>query len=184
LESVAVQKLVQEKVEKDIRVSSEESKKYYEDHRDTFTEPEQVRASHILAKVDSGADEKKKTEARMKIKKIRDRIKNGEDFATLAKALSEGPSSVNGGDLGFFARGQMVPPFEEAAFALQPDQLSDIVETRFGYHLIRVTDRKAERKFTYEQVQDDVKNQVVQLKMKEAMNRYIKGLRETAKIQK
>ncbi len=100
---------------------------------------EQVRASHILIKAPQGQDD---TEARKKAEAVLARIKAGEDFAKVAKEVSEDPASAkNGGDLGFFGHGQMVPEFEQAAFALQPGQTSDLVKSPFGFHIIRVVDK-------------------------------------------
>ena len=106
--------------------------------------PEQVKASHILVKVDAGADEAKKAEARKKIQEIQQKVKAGGDFEALATENSDCPSKAKGGDLGFFERGQMVKPFEEAAFALKPGEVSGIVETQFGYHIIKVQEKKDE----------------------------------------
>jgi len=105
--------------------------------------PEMVRASHILVKVDSKATAEEKAKALGKIKDIQKRIQSGEDFAQVAKEVSDCPSKENGGDLNFFQRGLMVPPFENAAFSMNPGDTSDIVETVFGYHIIRVTDKRA-----------------------------------------
>ncbi|MFB6144301.1 MAG: peptidylprolyl isomerase [Candidatus Nanohaloarchaea archaeon] len=91
---------------------------------------EQVRASHILV------SDKQKAE------NIKKQIENGKDFETLAKEASEGPSSENGGDLGFFGKGDMVKPFERKAFSLDVGEVSDPVKTEFGYHIIKKTDEK------------------------------------------
>jgi peptidyl-prolyl cis-trans isomerase D len=112
----------------------------YEREKHRFTGLEkQVRARHVLVKLPDGADDKKKAELREKAAQIRARALKGEDFATLARTLSEDTGSAkNGGDLGFNTRGKMVTPFDDAQFALKPGQLSDVVETRFGYHVIKV----------------------------------------------
>lgn len=136
----AVEKWVEEKIRPLAKVDKAAIATYYKDHPQEFTSPEQVHASHILIKVKPDADEKTKAAAKKKIEGIRDRLAKGEDFATLAKEFSEGPSSSRGGDLGTFGRHRMVPAFEKAAFALDPGKVSDIVKTRFGYHLIKVTE--------------------------------------------
>ncbi len=108
-----------------------------------FSKPEQVRASHILVKVAPQATREEKDAAREKIKEILEQAKAGKDFAALAKAYSECPSGEKGGDLGYFGRNEMVQPFEDVAFTLPVGVVSDVVETRFGYHLIKVTDKKS-----------------------------------------
>ena len=125
-------------------IPEKEIKAYYESHSNLFKQPEQVRASHILIKVDPKAKESEKEDALKKIKEVQEKQKKGADFAKLAKEYSQGPSNAKGGDLGYFKRGQMVPAFEEVAFKLKPGEVSDIVETRFGYHLIKVVDKKPE----------------------------------------
>jgi len=127
------------------KVSKREVEEFYKTHKDSLPElKETVDISHILVAVKPG--EEAKRAALEKIKTIRDRIEAGEDFAELAKQFSEDPGSAkNGGDLGFMSRGNFVREFEEVAFALQPNELSDIVETQFGFHIIQMIDRRGEK---------------------------------------
>jgi peptidyl-prolyl cis-trans isomerase C len=98
---IAIQKLIETQIADKIKISDKESKVFYDTNPDLFKQPEQIKASHILIKVEPGADEMKKSEAKEKIKKIKQKLNKGEDFATLAKEFSEGPSKNNGGDLGY-----------------------------------------------------------------------------------
>ncbi|MGB9749382.1 MAG: peptidylprolyl isomerase [Caldisericia bacterium] len=108
-----------------------------------FNEVTQVRARHILIKVDEGADEKTVNEKKALAEELRQRILKGEDFAKLAKEYSEDPGSKdNGGDLGFFSKGQMVKEFENAAFSLKPGEISEVIKTQYGFHIIQVLDTK------------------------------------------
>jgi peptidyl-prolyl cis-trans isomerase C len=143
---MAIQQLIDKEVDQKVKITDEESKTFYDTNPQFFQQPERVKASHILIKVDEGVSEAKKAEARKKIKDIQKKVQKGEDFATLAKTYSEGPSAPKGGDLDFFGRGQMVKPFEDVAFSLEPNETSDIVETRFGYHLIKVVDKQPAKK--------------------------------------
>ena len=111
-------------------------------------------------------------------------MKKGEDFATLAKTYSEGPSGPKGGELGYFRRGQMVKPFEEAAFSLQPNETSGIVETQFGYHLIKVSDKKPAKKMAYAEVKDRLGEHLKNQKRDSEASAYIETLRKDAKIEK
>ena len=110
-----------------ITISDEAANKYFDENTAKFTRPERVRAQHILIKVQTGDDEKKKAGARKKLNDIKEKILGGEDFGALAKTHSEGPSNARGGDLGYFVRGQMVKSFEDTAFNLAPNEVSDIV---------------------------------------------------------
>jgi peptidyl-prolyl cis-trans isomerase D len=130
--------------EASIDIPEAEVKEYYDGHQQEFHQEEQVRARHILIRVDEGADEPTKTAARQRAEDILAKAKAGEDFAKLATEHSEDSSSSRGGDLGFFRRGLMVPPFEEAAFAMKPSEISGVVETQFGYHIIRIEERTEE----------------------------------------
>ena len=181
---MAIQKLIQTDVAKDVTVSDDEKKAFYDGHPEYFKVPEQVKASHILIKVDSQADDATKAKAREKIETVRGKVNAGGDFAELAKAFSEGPSSVKGGDLGFFKRGQMVKPFEDKAFALAPGEVSDVVETRFGYHLIKVVEKKPETVVAYEDVTAKIGEHLSQEKTQQKVKKYVEELRKTAKIER
>jgi len=141
-----------------VEVKDEEVAEYYALHKDDkFTEPEQVRARHILVKTaaDAGADAK--AAARKKAEEILAKVKAGADFAALAKERSEDAgSAANGGDLGLFTRGRMTPAFEEAAFALQGGGLSDVVETPFGFHVIKVEEHRPGGAKPLETVHDEI----------------------------
>jgi len=181
---MAIQKLIDEEVADKIKISDEETKSYYDANPQLFQQPEQVKASHILIKVDANATDAQKAEARKKIKEVQQKVQKGEDFATLAKTYSEGPSGPRGGDLGYFRRGQMVKPFEAVAFSLKLNETSDIVETRFGYHLIKVVGKKPAKKMTYAEVKDRLNDRLKKQKMASETNAYIENLRKGAKIEK
>ncbi len=144
-----------------VSISEEDILQYYKAHQDEFRTPETVSARHILIRVNQSASEEDKKEARKKAEDILKRIKAGEDFATLASEFSDDPGSkTKGGDLGYFQRGRMVKPFGDAAFALTPGSVSDIVETQFGFHIIKVEDKKEAVLEPYEKVKDKVKDKL------------------------
>ena len=181
---VAIRKLLDDQIGGKSTVSEKESRAHYDGNLESFKKPEQVRASHILIKVDPGADEAKKAEARTKIESLQAKLKNGEDFGALAKEYSEGPSGPKGGDLGFFGRGQMVKPFEETAFSMKPGQVSGMVETKFGYHLIMVTERTPESTLSYEEVKDRLEQYLKQQKVQAEIAAYVENLKSKAKIER
>ncbi|MBL0225903.1 MAG: peptidylprolyl isomerase [Geobacteraceae bacterium] len=167
-----------------VTVTEEEARKFYDQNPDKFSRPESVKASHILLGVDQKASAEDKKTAREKAEKLRKELAGGADFAALAKGNSTCPSSQQGGDLGFFGKGQMVPAFEQAAFALKPGEISDVVETQFGYHIIKLTEKKAAEKvdFTKEarpRIEEYLKNQ----KVGAAVNEFLTETRKTAKIE-
>lgn len=151
-------------VTKNIAVTDEEIRQYYDSNRETlFNVPEQVQVSHILIKfnIPEGQElnEQIKTEAYDKIKVIQEKLKNGEDFATLAKTYSEDTENAeSGGNLGFISAGQTIEEFEKAAFALKVGEISDIVETTYGYHLIKVTDHTDAYIKDFSEVTDTIKS--------------------------
>jgi peptidyl-prolyl cis-trans isomerase D len=124
-------------------VTNQQVEAYYQQHQKDFQVPEEVKVRHILIKVDKGADAKTDAAAKAKAEALLKQIKGGADFAALAKANSDDPGSKEqGGELGMIQRGVTVPPFEKAAFALQPGQISDVVKTDFGYHIIKVEEKE------------------------------------------
>ncbi len=181
---LAIQQFITKHIAEKVTVSDKEPRAYYDSHPDSFKQPEQVRASHILIKVDPQADESQRAEARKTIEGIQQKLQKGEDFATLAKESSQGPSSAKGGDLDYFRRGQMVKPFEQAAFALKLGELSNLVETRFGYHLIKVIDKKPETTILYEDIKEKVGQYLKDKKVHEEVGLYVKKLKEDAKVER
>jgi peptidyl-prolyl cis-trans isomerase C len=181
---LALKKLIEDEVAPKVTVSDSDIRAFYENNPETFKQPERVKASHILIKVDPQADASQKAEAQKKIDLVQAKLQKGEDFGALAKEYSEGPTGPKGGDLGYFTRGQMVKPFEEAAFAMKPGEVSGMVETRFGYHLIKVTDKSAETTVPYEDVKERLGEFLKQKKIQEEINVYVKRLEEKSKIEK
>lgn len=167
-----------------VTVTDTESRSYYDSHPEAFKDPEQVRVSHILIKVTPEADKEQKIKSRHEMEKIQKRVKGGEDFSSLAGQFSECPSKAQGGDLGFLRRGQTVKPFEEAAFSLQPGQTSDIVETIFGYHLVKVTEKKPEGTISFEAVKEKLAQYLKQQKAQEELNRFIEKIKASSKVER
>lgn len=161
-----------------------EVREFYEQNQEFFTQPEQVEARHILIRVEPEAPEEAWEEARQRALAVHAEVTaDGADFEELARTRSEGPSAPEGGALGTFARGRMVPEFEEAAFALQPSQISEPVRTQFGWHIIQVTDRTEEGTVEFaeieEQLERELRNQAVQQHLAE----YLESLRASANIE-
>jgi len=176
------QKIIETQFEGKINVTEEDAKKFYDENKKQFETPEQVRASHILLGIKPTDSNDVKAEAKQKIEQLLKQIRDGDDFAQLAKENSTCPSSEKGGDLDFFARGQMVPAFEKVAFELQPGQVSDVVETRFGYHIIKATDRKDASLTSFEEVKDDIINKLENNKKGDIAAEYIESLKAEANI--
>lgn len=183
-QGMAIKQLINKEFEEKVSISDSESKSFYDTHPDDFKQPEQVKASHILIKVDPKADTLKKAEARKKIEEIQKKLKAGGDFAALAKENSQCPSSSKGGDLGYFSRGQMVKPFEDAAFSLKPGEVGGIVETNFGYHLIKVIDKKPETTILYQDVKDKLAKYLKQEKVAKEVDQYVEKLKEKSKVER
>ena len=181
---LAIRGLIDQKVANKIVVTDEETKAYYDGNPQLFKQPEQVKASHILIKVEPTADEATKAAARKKIEDIRKKLTDGGDFAELAKEYSEGPSAPKGGDLGYFRRGQMVKAFDDTAFSMKINEVSGLVETRFGYHLIKVYDKKPEQTLAYADVKDKIAQRLKQEKIEKDAIAYAENLKKDAKIEK
>ena len=182
-QGLVIRKMIEQEVSSKISISPEQTRKFYDDNPEVFKIPEMVRASHILVKVEAQASDEEKAKAREKIVGLQKRVQNGEDFAAIAKESSDCPSSANGGDLDFFQKGQMVKPFEDAAFALKPGEVSDIVETQFGYHLIKVTEKKDPGVMAYDDIKEKIALHLKQEQLGQDVGKYVEQLRSKAKIE-
>ncbi len=164
-------------------VTDEEVEDYYKNNPDSFNSPEQLKASHILISADPNENPEERAEKRIKLSALLGELEKGADFAKLAQENSSCGSAKQGGDLGFFHKGKMVPAFEDAAFQLNVGEVSDIVETQFGFHVIKLTERKEAQAIPLEQVRDNVKDFLNKQRGQEAISEYISKLRGTATVE-
>jgi len=145
----------------DIEIEEEEIEFQYQERKAEFVVDEQRRARHILLELDSVEDEAAIAKIRAKAQALLDRINSGEDFAELAKAYSDDAGSAgSGGDLGFFGKGVMVPAFEKSVFALEQDQVSELVQSSFGFHIIKLTTIQAQRGKTYDEMKSQLETEL------------------------
>jgi len=182
---LAVQKYITTSIPDTIKVTAGDAKAFYDAHPDVFTTGERIHARHILVKVDPSAAPEQKAASHRKAERLLGRVKGGEDFAKVAMDSSDCPSAPKGGDLPEFGHGEMVAPFEAAAFLLQPGQLSDIVETQFGYHIIKVEGRTVSKTVPYDQnVENYAMRQLQSERRNELFKKKLAELEAGAKIQR
>jgi len=171
-ENLLINKLMQE-VTNEINISDEKAREYYNNNKNQYEYSEQVNASHILLKDEEKVDE------------VMNKIDNGQNFADLAEEYSQGPTAKDGGKLGFFAKGEMVPAFEEKAFELEVGEVSnEAVETDYGYHIIKVTDKKEAGVANFEEVKSNIKENLSNQQRQKAWDDFVNKLREKAEIEK
>ena len=182
-EDMVINKMMEAEVATAGAATEVEAKDFYDKNPDKFKQPESVRASHILITADEKTDEATKKAARAKIDGILKRAKAGEDFAALAKANSADGSAAQGGDLGFFARGRMVPAFDQAAFAMKPGEISDVVTTEFGYHIIKLTEKKEGSSVPFDEVKPKVVEYLTNQKKQQRVDSFIEEAKKRAKIE-
>jgi peptidyl-prolyl cis-trans isomerase C len=180
---ISVRRWVQESLAKNIVVSDAEVHAFYTANQAQMVEPEQIRARHVLIKVDAGADEATVAPARQKMEQILAEAKLGADFAELAKSYSQGSSAPRGGDLGFLPRGRLVKPFEDAAFALAPGELSDIVRTRYGFHIIKLEARREKQLVAEAQAAPSIREHLMPSKVRDAIGERVTSLREQGSVE-
>ncbi len=164
-------------------VSDADLEAYYRDNQQRLTFPEQVRVRHILLTWKPLGQPDDRAALRDQMADVLQQARDGSDFAALANAHSEDSSAENGGDVGLFARGQMVKPFEDAAFALQPGEISDIVETAYGVHIIKLEERQEAELLPLDEVRDRLREYVGGQQADEAVKQEIARLRQAAEIE-
>ncbi|MBN1787783.1 MAG: peptidylprolyl isomerase [Sedimentisphaerales bacterium] len=163
--------------------TAEQAKTYYDENVEQFRTPEKIHAKHILIRPDkSGDPNQAKARARDYIQELLDRIKKGEDFDELAKQYSKCPSGRKGGDLGMQPKGTFVPPFEKAAYALKPGQVSDIVETNFGYHIIKLVEHVKPETTSFDKAKDEILEMLSNKQKEELFMEYVNKIKADADI--
>ncbi|MBI5444200.1 MAG: peptidylprolyl isomerase [Deltaproteobacteria bacterium] len=181
---VSVRNYIETQVVPTATVSDEDVKKFYEENKDKLVVPEEVQASHILVRVAEDAKPEDKEKAKAKAEDLRKKAVEGADFAQLAKDNSEDPGSApNGGDLGYFSKDRMVEPFANAAFALKPGEVSQVVETEFGFHVIKATGHKDATVRPLDEVKEDLTAYLKAKALNDAIQRKVADLKKTARIE-
>ena len=171
-----------------VNITDADAKKYYDDNPAKFEEPEMVRASHILLittdpKTNAELTEDQKSAKHKEMEGLLKRARAGEDFAKMAKEYSEDPGSKDKGGEYTFPRGQMVPEFEAAAFSLGTNQVSDIITTRFGYHIIKVLEKLPAKKVEYDKAATNIKDGLTQQALQKEFPDYIARLKKDAGVE-
>jgi peptidyl-prolyl cis-trans isomerase C len=184
IQMVLLDKMVAHVYGDDLKVSDQDIEDYYKKNLEgEFSEGEQVQASHILIDIRKLKTDEEKAAAKKKAEELCVEAKKPDaDFAELARKNSACPSAAKGGDLGFFTREKMVAPFSEAAFALEKGGISDVVETQFGYHIIKVTDKKAAHVIPLAEAKDGIRANMVSEKRQKATEKYYDELKKKANI--
>jgi parvulin-like peptidyl-prolyl isomerase len=177
------QKLIHWSVKVEAKAGEEELRDFYKRNLDRYPTNETYRPGHILFMVPKEATPEAIGEIRKKAQKVLEKIKGGEDFGEMARLHSEDASSENHGDLGYFKRGELVPAFERAALRLKVGEISDVVRTEFGFHIIKLLDRKGTEPLPFEEVKEKVQADYYESEMEKAFKQYLSTLREKAVIE-
>ena len=180
---IAVRQLIGRRLGGRMEPSEKEIKEYYDRHAEIFRVPEQVRINHILVRIEPRWQADKKEAARQRVKDIRERLRKGEDFVALAKESSECPSGMNGGNLGWFSRGSLTGQMETAVYSLHEGSVSNIVEDRFGFHVIKVTGRRQARTVSFTEGRGKIVEYLRQEKIRSEGEALARDLRGRAKVE-
>jgi len=182
--TMAVNRLLEGQVWKDVRVGAPQIKEFYEQNKPEFKHPPQIRASHVLIRIPEHAATAERQAAKKRAGDILDKIKAGADFAQAARDYSDDQGSKSlGGDLGFFAQGEMVEAFEKEVFKLAPGQVSGLVETPYGFHIIKVTSRRDAGYDSLEDVQDRIREVLIKSERQQRQADFVAELRKKTKVE-
>jgi len=181
-QQVSVRRMISQGISSGISVSEEDVEHFYSTNIEQMKKPVEVHARHILITPASTALADHQA-ANAEADAILAEIRNGADFVELAINRSQGPSAERGGDLGYFGPGQMVPAFEQAAFALQPGEVSEVVQTQFGYHVIRVEERRGGEVASIEETTDKIRQYLIQLALENAVEVLVTRLRREGEVE-
>lgn len=170
-EQILVQVLIEREILDKAKIDDEEILEYYEQNKDSFTEKEQVYLYNILLETEEEAQD------------ILEQLKAGGDFSEIAKEKSTGPSAAQGGDLGYLARGTIILEIEEVVFALELEELSEVIKTDFGFHILKITEKKPESVTTLEDIKEDIIQTLLPDKQKEAFESLLEELKNKSEIE-
>lgn len=184
-QQLIIKKLVNYEVREKVDVTPTEVAQYYQQHRQEFKEPAQVKVRTILIRKDKDeADDNEagNEKARVRMELIKKQLELGDDFSKLAKEYSEDPTAIEGGDMGYIKKGQMMSQIDEVIFSLDEGRISDVVETNVGYHIFMVTKKKPSSTKSFDQVRSEIEDIIFQQKAEARFNEWMDGLKEDAYI--
>jgi len=181
---LAISALVEREIAGTISISGDACEEYYRNNASHFEEPEKIKASHIFISLNTDASDADRQKAEVTIESLKERLNAGEEFAALAREASDCPSGENGGDLGFFVRGTIDEIFEETAFAMKLNDVSPIVKSSSGYHIIKVTDRQQARVIPFDDVKANIEQHLMDQKIHKGVEDYLIELRKKADIRR
>ncbi len=179
---MVIEELIRSQVYDQVNVSEEDMREFYDNNPQYFQQDDQVAARHIIFTTD-GVEEGERAALREELEGIRQEIVDGADFSEMAREHSQGPTAANGGDLGTFGRGQMVPEFENAAFELEVGEISPVIETQFGYHILQVTERVPAQTQSYDEAQERIRQFLTEEERNSGAQAYVTELREDAEVE-
>jgi peptidyl-prolyl cis-trans isomerase C len=182
VETELVRLFVKTEIEPKVSVTAAEVSAYYDENPEQFERPDMVRARHILARITPNATEDEKKNARTRANSAHTRVLAGEDFAAVASEVSEGREASQGGDMGFFARDSMMPELTNVAFSLELGQISDIIETRFGFHILKLEEKRPAAKMTFSEAKGPVRRLIEENKAGRMVDELLIELREKATV--
>ncbi|MBJ6750770.1 peptidylprolyl isomerase [Geomonas anaerohicana] len=178
---LVINNFVEKRFGSQVRIDTKEAQDFYEANRERFKTGCSARASQILVVV--SGEERDKERARERAEVLLHRVREGESFSILAQSHSDCPSRARGGDLGFFSRGELDPRLEQAIFALKPGEISDIVQTSYGFHILKLTEKRAPRPKSYQEAKTAVYASLKKEKMAPLVAAYVTELRSRAKLE-
>lgn len=178
-----IEKIIEVEIENKAEAFDNEVKIYYDENRKKFMRPEARRITHILISVKPNATSEQRGLKKEEAQKILERINSGEDMSQMAANHSDGPYRVKAGDLGFVHKGRLDPELEQEVFKLEPGRVSDIIETRHGYHIARIEEEKASEQLSFEDVSSGIKNSLTEEREKQLRDALLKKLRAQANIE-
>jgi len=181
-ETELVQSFVTTQIQPQVSVAAEDVAAFYESNPEMFARPDMVRARHILVRLKQNSTTADKKEARTRATAAHQRVVAGEDFAVVAREVSEGPNAADGGDMGFFTQDSMVPALANAAFALQIGQISEVIETQFGFHLVKLIEKRAASQMPFQEAKEPVRQLLIENRTGEKLSELLVQLIEAANI--
>ena len=170
-EQILVQVLIEREILDKVNINDQEVSEYYEQNKESFTEKEQVYLYNILLETEEEAQD------------VLEQLKAGGDFSEIAKEKSTGPSAAQGGDLGYLTKGTIIPEIEEVVFTLEVEELSEVVKSDYGFHILKITEKKPETVRTLEEVKEEIIQTLLPVKQKDAFDNLLEELKGKAEIE-